>query len=185
MASCDDDYVLLGDEAQSQHQPQTRAVPFSGPTATKGFVVDGGGGEDHEGCGEAFGQTDASKCLVAPAFDDHCFVVDDNTFADRHSATIVSERCNKHKVGKSVEQCTNKIDNLKKRYKVECQWLNCGGVPAGHWPWFKKMEQIVGSSSSSPKTAPDEDKSIIVGGPAAWYSLAGVGPQNVDPKVDY
>ncbi|CAL9081650.1 unnamed protein product [Musa textilis] len=81
-------------------------------------------------------------------------------------ATIVSERCNKQKVGKSVEQCKNKIDNLKKRYKVECQRLSSGGLPASHWPWFKKMEQLVGSSSSSSKAAPDDDKSITLGGSA-------------------
>lgn len=50
---------------------------------------------------------------------------------------------------KSVEQCKNKIDNLKKRYKVECQRLSSsGGGAISHWPWFKKMEQIVGNSAS-------------------------------------
>ncbi|KAF8715476.1 hypothetical protein HU200_027130 [Digitaria exilis] len=51
--------------------------------------------------------------------------------------------------GKSVEQCKNKIDNLKKRFKVECQRLASSGSGAvSHWPWFKKMEQIVGNSAS-------------------------------------
>lgn len=82
-------------------------------------------------------------------------------------ATIVSERCDKHKSGKSVEQCKNKVDNLKKRYKVECQRLVSGSLAVSHWPWFKKMEQIVGSSSSSSKAivAADDDKcSAAVGG---------------------
>ncbi|RWW32537.1 hypothetical protein GW17_00002779 [Ensete ventricosum] len=317
MASCDDDFALLGDEAQSQHQPQARAVPFSAAhryvtakatpislhprthhhlgaasssapsvivsPGKKGVVVDGGG-ENHEGYGEAFGQTDASKCPSASAFHEHpCFAEDANPFATQHPAddddddgdadnpevkgaatsashhhhlqhlhhqqqphhhspkrkdrddisdgespycynssmaankksrpmsslgdyrkdreewsdtaigslldayteryeqlnrgnlrgrdwedvaTIVSERCNKQKVGKSVEQCKNKIDNLKKRYKVECQRLSSGGLPTSHWPWFKKMEQIVGSSSSL-KAAPDDDKSVTLGGPPA------------------
>ncbi|URE42941.1 Alcohol dehydrogenase transcription factor Myb/SANT-like [Musa troglodytarum] len=257
----------------------------------KGVVVDGRGREDHEGYGEAFGQTDASKCPVAPAFDDHCFAVDadqhpaaaddddvDTDNADRRGvatsashhqhlhhqqqphhqspkrkdrddasdgeppycynsslvankksrpmwssgdngkrreewtdtaigslldaytakyeqlnrgnlrgrdwedvATTVSERCNK-----SVERCKNKIDNLKKQYKVECQRLNSSGVPTGHWPWFKKMEQIVGSSSSSLKAASDDDKSITVGGPAAVmtrirsYPVAISGPVSIN-----
>uniref|UniRef100_A0A0D9W4J9 UMP kinase n=1 Tax=Leersia perrieri TaxID=77586 RepID=A0A0D9W4J9_9ORYZ len=71
------------------------------------------------------------------------------------------------KVGKSVEQCKNKIDNLKKRYKVECQRLaSTGGGTSGttsHWPWFRKMEQIVGNpsspSSSKALVASDDDKS--------------------------
>ncbi|WOK97294.1 hypothetical protein Cni_G06002 [Canna indica] len=81
-------------------------------------------------------------------------------------ATIVSDRCNKQKAAKSVEQCKNKIDNLKKRYKVECQRLSGGGLPSSHWPWFRKMEQLVGSSSSSSKAVLEDDKSVTLGGPA-------------------
>ncbi|RCV33497.1 hypothetical protein SETIT_7G087200v2 [Setaria italica] len=57
--------------------------------------------------------------------------------------------------GKSVEQCKNKIDNLKKRYKVECQRLaSSSGGAVSHWPWFKKMEQIVGNSASPASSKP-------------------------------
>ncbi|XP_008813118.1 uncharacterized protein LOC103723839 [Phoenix dactylifera] len=100
-------------------------------------------------------------------------------------ATIVSDRCDKQKAGKSVEQCKNKIDNLKKRYKVECQRLSSGGLAVSHWPWFKKMEQIVGSSSSSSKTAGDEDKSGALGGTGVVtrqmkrYPAAASGPVNL------
>ncbi|XP_024982376.1 uncharacterized protein LOC112518844 isoform X2 [Cynara cardunculus var. scolymus] len=61
-------------------------------------------------------------------------------------AAIVSERCEKQT--KSVEQCKNKVDNLKKRYKLERhRMMNTnGGNAISHWPWFKKMEQIVGNS---------------------------------------
>ncbi|KAJ6845313.1 uncharacterized protein M6B38_289730 [Iris pallida] len=79
-------------------------------------------------------------------------------------ATTVSERCDKQKSGKSVEQCKNKVDNLKKRYKVECQRLSSGSLPVSHWPWFKKMEQIVGSSSSTSKVATDDEKSPALAG---------------------
>lgn len=68
-------------------------------------------------------------------------------------ATMVTERCDKHKSGKSVEQCKNKIDNLKKRYKAECQRLTSGALSASHWPWFKKMELIISSSSASSPAA--------------------------------
>ncbi|KAF8667338.1 hypothetical protein HU200_053013 [Digitaria exilis] len=61
--------------------------------------------------------------------------------------------------GKSVEQCKNKIDNLKKRFKVECQRLASSGSGAvSHWPWFKKMEQIVGNSAS-----PASSKALVAG----------------------
>ncbi|CAL1386924.1 unnamed protein product [Linum trigynum] len=55
---------------------------------------------------------------------------------------------------KSVEQCKNKIDNLKKRYKVELQRISGGGFGgnvASNWHWFKQIEAIIGSSSSGSK----------------------------------
>ncbi|KAF0891936.1 hypothetical protein E2562_011324 [Oryza meyeriana var. granulata] len=79
-------------------------------------------------------------------------------------AAAVTDGQGKGSGGKSVEQCKNKIDNLKKRYKVECQRLAGSGASAvSHWPWFKKMEQIVGNSSSPSSSkalvASDDDKS--------------------------
>ncbi|XP_015583703.1 uncharacterized protein LOC8263586 isoform X2 [Ricinus communis] len=65
-------------------------------------------------------------------------------------AEAVSERgggyngnCNK----KSVEQCKNKIDNLKKRYKVELQRINTSG--SSSWHWLKQIEVIMGNSCNS------------------------------------
>ncbi|PIN09905.1 UMP kinase [Handroanthus impetiginosus] len=79
-------------------------------------------------------------------------------------ATIVSERCEKTK---SVEQCKNKVDNLKKRYKLERHRLSNGGVLVSHWPWFKQMEQVVGNSLAA-KAASEEDRSP--GGGGSSYS---------------
>ena len=81
-------------------------------------------------------------------------------------AEIVSERCDNQKSCKSVEQCKNKIDNLKKRYKVELQRMNSGGFPVSQWHWFKKIEAIVGNSPSL-KACSDEDRS----GGASSYML--------------
>ncbi|GMI65794.1 hypothetical protein like AT3G10030 [Hibiscus trionum] len=64
-------------------------------------------------------------------------------------AAAVSERCEK--------QSKNKVDNLKKRYKLERHGMSDGGITASHWPWFKKMEEIVGNSLPA-KAVADEDK---------------------------
>ncbi|MCL7021461.1 hypothetical protein MKW94_018487 [Papaver nudicaule] len=74
-------------------------------------------------------------------------------------AAVVSERCDKQKGGKSVEQCKNKVDNLKKRYKVELNRMNNSGTNVSHWPWFKKIEEIIGTTSATSKGVSDEDKS--------------------------
>ncbi|XP_057534436.1 uridylate kinase PUMPKIN, chloroplastic isoform X2 [Amaranthus tricolor] len=76
-------------------------------------------------------------------------------------AAIVSERCENQ--NKSVEQCKNKVDNLKKRYKLERHRMSSAGVSVSHWPWFKKMEAIVGNSLPA-KSASDEDKISGSGG---------------------
>ncbi|KAI7751502.1 hypothetical protein M8C21_022414, partial [Ambrosia artemisiifolia] len=78
-------------------------------------------------------------------------------------AALVSERCENQV--KSVEQCKNKVDNLKKRYKLERNRSlinnnnnnNVGGSGVSHWPWFSKMEEIVGNSLPM-KSAVDDDK---------------------------
>ncbi|KZV28453.1 hypothetical protein F511_03256 [Dorcoceras hygrometricum] len=71
-------------------------------------------------------------------------------------AAVVSERCEKQT--KTVEQCKNKVDNLKKRYKLERHRLSNAGVSVSHWPWLKQMEQIVGNSLAA-KAAAEEEKS--------------------------
>lgn len=76
-------------------------------------------------------------------------------------AATVSERCEKQ--SKSVEQCKNKVDNLKKRYKLERHRMSNGGVSISHWPWFKQMEQIVGNSLTM-KVVSDEDRSVASSG---------------------
>lgn len=89
-------------------------------------------------------------------------------------ATTVSERCDKHKSCKSVEQCKNKVDNLKKRYKAERQRLNSGSLSTSHWPWFNKLEQIVGSSASTSITKPiSDDDRFTSSAPAALASAGG------------
>ncbi|CAI9783129.1 unnamed protein product [Fraxinus pennsylvanica] len=76
-------------------------------------------------------------------------------------AATVSERCDKQ--SKSVDQCKNKVDNLKKRYKLERHRLSNIGVSASHWPWFQQMELIVGNSIAA-KAAADEEKNSVSGG---------------------
>ncbi|KAK7267873.1 hypothetical protein RIF29_20553 [Crotalaria pallida] len=73
-------------------------------------------------------------------------------------AAAVSDRCENQ--SKSVEQCKNKVDNLKKRYKLERQRVSSGCISSSHWPWFKHMEQIVGNSL--PSKFSDEDKAVVV-----------------------
>ncbi|CAM6111468.1 unnamed protein product [Calypogeia fissa] len=51
---------------------------------------------------------------------------------------------------KSVEQCRNKIDNLKKRFKLERE----KGVPSA-WQWFRTLDAIVGRAPKRAGIVPD------------------------------
>lgn len=57
------------------------------------------------------------------------------------------------KAGKSVEQCKNKIDNLKKRYKVEVQRMGSSGSGTSNWLWFKQIEAIMGTINNNHNNA--------------------------------
>ncbi|XP_017984728.1 PREDICTED: uncharacterized protein LOC18586626 [Theobroma cacao] len=80
--------------------------------------------------------------------------------SERRAGGADEDRGEKQKTGKSVEQCKNKIDNLKKRYKVELQRIS-GGGGSSHWHWFKQMEAIMGNlgSCSSGRGLEGEDRS--------------------------
>ncbi|CAN6452309.1 unnamed protein product [Victoria cruziana] len=130
----------------------------------------GGGGGDYKKDREEWSDS-AIACLL-DAYTEKYVQLNRGNLRGRdwdEVASIVSDRCNKQKSCKSIEQCKNKVDNLKKRYKAERQRLNNGSLSVSHWPWFKKMEQIVGSSSSSSKAVSDEDK------PIAATAVAGSG----------
>jgi len=75
-------------------------------------------------------------------------------------ALVVSGRCENQ--SKSVEQCKNKVDNLKKRYKLERHRMSSGCISTSHWPWFKQLEQIVGNSL--PAKFSDDDKAVVSAG---------------------
>ncbi|GFP94433.1 uridylate kinase [Phtheirospermum japonicum] len=92
-------------------------------------------------------------------------------------AAIVSERCERQT--KSVEQCKNKVDNLKKRFKLERHRMSSGGVLASHWPWFKQMEQIVGNSAAT-RSAAEEEKTPGGDGGGSSYS-ARLGTLTASP----
>ncbi|KAL5709636.1 hypothetical protein ACHQM5_020301 [Ranunculus cassubicifolius] len=103
-------------------------------------------------------------------------------------ASTVSGRCNKQRGCKSVEQCKNKVDNLKKRYKVERQRMQSYGAMVSHWPWFKKIEHIVSNNSATTKAAvsdddDDDDKSgsgsAIVLRPNKRYSIPIASPSSL------
>ncbi|KMT06386.1 hypothetical protein BVRB_7g160650 [Beta vulgaris subsp. vulgaris] len=125
-----------------------------------GMLISGGGEyrKDREEWSDA-----AIECLL-DAYTDKYTQLNRGNLRGRdweEVAAVVSDRCENQ--NKSVEQCKNKVDNLKKRYKLERHRMSGAGVSVSHWPWFKKMEAIVANSLPA-KSASDEDKIGCSGG---------------------
>ncbi|CAL5387619.1 unnamed protein product [Camellia sinensis] len=186
MASCDDDFSLLADDNAPPSNPSPLHHHFSDesdpnkPRANDASndenkrkdreeLSDGGtpynsrkksklsfsAGGDYRKDREEWSDT-AIACLL-DAYTEKFTQLNRGNLRGRdweEVAAIVSESCEKQT--KSVEQCKNKVDNLKKRYKLERHRMNNGGVSASHWPWFNNMELIVGNSLHSKAVSEDE-----------------------------
>uniref|UniRef100_A0ACD5UAL6 Uncharacterized protein n=1 Tax=Avena sativa TaxID=4498 RepID=A0ACD5UAL6_AVESA len=207
MASCDDDFGLLGDDANPAPQPSAQPAPpqqaqafcfvdaaaagsGAGPfvpaqeegnhSSDRGKAsnhskrrrdrpeefsdggeycsyISGGGGVGRKGRGGSADYrkdreewTDGAISSLLDAYIDRFEQLNRGNLRGRDwedVAAAVTDGQGKGNGGKSVEQCKNKIDNLKKRYKVECQRIS-GSASVSHWPWYKQMEQIIGNSPS-------------------------------------
>ncbi|XP_076947947.1 uncharacterized protein LOC143620035 [Bidens hawaiensis] len=72
---------------------------------------------------------------------------------------LVAEGCDKQS-RKSIEQCKNKIDNLKKRLKLETQRMESNGSDVSNWIWYQKMDNLFGNANAAKSDAvSDDDKS--------------------------
>lgn len=132
------------------------------------LVAGGGGGGSVSGSGEYRKDREewsdsAIECLLE-AYTEKYTQLNRGNLRGRdweEVAAIVSERCENQT--KTVEQCKNKVDNLKKRYKLERHRMSSGGISTSHWPWFKRMEDIVGNSVPGKSTSEDDKPAVLAG----------------------
>lgn len=62
------------------------------------------------------------------------------------------------KTCKSVKQCRDKVDSLKKRYKLEKQKADRHGVDKVTWSFFHKLDEIMGAFNRSAKDSEIADR---------------------------
>ncbi|KAF3441741.1 hypothetical protein FNV43_RR15656 [Rhamnella rubrinervis] len=135
---------------------------YKKPKSSSATGTSGGGGGEYRKDREEW--SDAAIACLLEAYTEKFTQLNRGNLRGRdweEVAAIVSERCERQ--SKSVEQCKNKVDNLKKRYKLERHRMSNGGISASHWPWFKQMEQIIGNSLPA-KVASDEEKGATSSG---------------------
>ncbi|PNT61004.1 hypothetical protein BRADI_5g08980v3 [Brachypodium distachyon] len=250
MASCDDDFGLLGDDAHPAPQPSAQPPPpqqaqtfcfvdapatgsGSGPFVPaqeegnhssergkashhskrrreraeefsdggeycsyisssaggrKGRGGGGGGSSDYRKDREEW--TDGAISSLLDAYTERFEQLNRGNLRGRDwedVAAAVTDGQGKGGAGKSVEQCKNKIDNLKKRYKVECTRNGgAGAASVSHWPWYRQMEQIIGNSSSPGTSKPlaptnDEKPRQLLQNANKRYPSSGTGPPTMVP----
>eukprot|EP01018_Ginkgo_biloba_P023382 Gb_03210 [translate_table: standard] len=68
--------------------------------------------------------------------------------------SAVNSGCGDLRYRKTMKQCRDKIDSLKKRYKVEKRRAMDNGLSASSWPYFAQMDEIM-KSSCVPKQGKD------------------------------
>lgn len=154
---------MRSDKRKSQDELSDGGTPYSlrkkAASAGAGSAVASSGGGEYRKDREEWSDA-AIECLLE-AYTEKFMQLNRGNLRGRdweEVAATVSERCDKQT--KSVEQCKNKVDNLKKRYKLERHRMTNGGLSVSHWPWFKKLEEIVGNSLPA-KAAADEDKALV------------------------
>lgn len=160
MASCDDGFSPLLEDAAARSNPETPPSKRQRPVAVATSATEYR--KDREEW------SDAAIELLLDAYTDKFMQLNRGNLRGRDWEEVAAAvggggRCEKQ--AKSVEQCKNKVDNLKKRYKLERHRVGSGGVTVSHWPWFGKMELIVGNSVGTPRGvggSGEEDKAITV-----------------------
>lgn len=154
----DDDAVSEKRKDHDEIGEGTSPYAFNKRPRSTSTCGSGGGGAEYRKDREEWSDT-AIMCLLE-AYTEKFTQLNRGNLRGRdweEVAAVVSERCENQ--SKSVEQCKNKVDNLKKRYKLERHRMNNGCISNSHWPWFKQMEHIVGNSL--PTKFSDEDKALV------------------------
>uniref|UniRef100_A0A803LDJ1 Myb/SANT-like DNA-binding domain-containing protein n=1 Tax=Chenopodium quinoa TaxID=63459 RepID=A0A803LDJ1_CHEQI len=95
-------------------------------------------------------------------------------------ADIVSSREDFTKVPKTDIQCKNRIDTVKKKYKVEKQKVVSGCGPS-RWPFFDRLDRLIGPAAATPNSntvmglGPLSTATVSTGGPLPHGKAVPVG----------
>eukprot|EP01018_Ginkgo_biloba_P024984 Gb_10470 [translate_table: standard] len=61
----------------------------------------------------------------------------------------VNAQCEGSKTPKTMKQCRDKVENLKRRYKLEKRRADTRGLSSVNWSFFDKLDEIMGSLNKS------------------------------------
>ncbi|XP_031278432.1 trihelix transcription factor ASIL2-like [Pistacia vera] len=150
-------------QPQQQQQQQHNSIIVAPPPQRNG----GGGGR--EDC-----WSEGATAVLIDAWGERYLELSRGNLKQKHwkeVADIVSSREDYRKTPKTDIQCKNRIDTVKKKYKLEKAKILSGGG-ASKWVFFEKLDQLIGPTAKIPvplATAP------AVTPPAAGSSRVPMG----------
>lgn len=128
----------------------TLALPIqqqqSRPTGNSG----GGGGGGREDC-----WSEGATAVLIDAWGERYLELSRGNLKQKHwkdVADIVSSREDYTKTPKTDIQCKNRIDTVKKKYKLEKAKIAAGGYPS-KWPFYERLDQLIGPTAKINSTA--------------------------------
>ncbi|KAA8541601.1 hypothetical protein F0562_022753 [Nyssa sinensis] len=117
----------------------TLALPIQQPRATGN-----GGGGGREDC-----WSEGATSVLIDAWGERYLELSRGNLKQKHwkdVADIVSSRDDYTKPPKTDIQCKNRIDTVKKKYKLEKAKIAGGGGPS-KWPFFERLDQLIGPTA--------------------------------------
>uniref|UniRef100_A0A7C8ZGF2 Myb/SANT-like DNA-binding domain-containing protein n=1 Tax=Opuntia streptacantha TaxID=393608 RepID=A0A7C8ZGF2_OPUST len=133
------------------HNSLTLALPIQQPSSRPPSTASGGsgGGGGREDC-----WSEGATAVLIEAWGERYLELSKGNLKQKHwkeVADIVSSREDYTKPPKTDIQCKNRIDTVKKKYKIEKAKV-ASGLPS-RWPFFHRLDRLLGHSSAVPASA--------------------------------
>ncbi|PSS18133.1 Trihelix transcription factor [Actinidia chinensis var. chinensis] len=128
--------------APPQNNTLTLALPIQQPRP----AGNGGGGGGREDC-----WSEGATSVLIDAWGERYMELSRGNLKQKHwkeVADIVSSREDYTKPPKTDIQCKNRIDTVKKKYKVENSKIAAGGGPS-KWPFFERLDHLIGPTAKT------------------------------------
>ncbi|RYR39765.1 hypothetical protein Ahy_A09g045363 isoform A [Arachis hypogaea] len=127
---------------QQQPPPAPNSVALALP-----IQHGGGGGGGREDC-----WSEGATAVLIDAWGERYLELSRGNLKQKHwkeVAEIVSGREDYGKTPKTDIQCKNRIDTVKKKYKLEKAKIATAGVPS-KWPFYDRLDQLIGPTAKIP-----------------------------------
>ncbi|KAK0595522.1 hypothetical protein LWI29_007464 [Acer saccharum] len=141
---------------QSPQQQQNNCMTVAlVPQQQRNGSGGGGGGGGSGGGGREDCWSEGATAVLIEAWGERYMELSRGNLKQKHwkeVADIVSSREDHRKTPKTDIQCKNRIDTVKKKYKLEKAKMMSGGG-SSKWVFFEKLDQLIGPTAKIPVVA--------------------------------